>query len=162
MKKIFIFLGFLFAVFLGSGLFLYQKNQQVKKQFDVSPQVSFHDEQGIKIASFKVEIASTSAQHQKGLMHREDLAEDQGMLFIYQKEQSLSFWMKNTLIPLDIIYIGQDKKVVSVSANVQPCKEDPCSGYPSKGKASYVLEINGGLAEEFEIEKGTEVKINLP
>ena len=144
------------------ALFFYNNSQQVKKEFNTLPKVSFHNQDGNEIASFKVEIASTSIQHQKGLMHREYLPEDKGMLFVFKQEQPLSFWMKNTLIPLDIIYISQDKKVVSIRDNAQPCKKDPCSGYPSEGNAMYVLEINGGLTEKFGIEKGTKVEFNLP
>ena len=162
MKKRLIFLGFLFAVFLGAALFFYNNRQQVEKEFNTTPKVSFYNQQGDEIASFEVEIASTSAQHKRGLMHRENLPEDKGMLFIFKQEQPLSFWMKNTLIYLDIIYISKDKKVVSISANTPPCKKDPCPNYPSKGNAMYVLEINGGLTERFGIGKGTEVEFNLP
>jgi len=162
MKKIFIFLGFLFIVFIGMALFFYNNSQQVKKEFNTLPKVSFHNQDGNEIASFKVEIASTSIQHQKGLMHREYLPEDRGMLFVFKQEQPLSFWMKNTLIPLDIIYISQDKKVVSIRANALPCKKDPCPLYPSKEKAMYVLEVKADLAEKFGIEKGATVEFNLP
>ena len=164
MKKLVLYfcLFVLIVLIAFFSLLYFKKNQKMEENHPFYPQVSFYNQQGDEIAGFKVEIASTSAQHKIGLMHRENLPEDKGMLFIFKQEQALSFWMKNTLIPLDIIYISRDKKVVSISANTPPCKKDPCPGYPSKGNASYVLEINSGLAERFGIEKGAEVEINLP
>jgi len=163
MKKFALYfcLSVLFFLIIFFSLAYFKKNQIREEERNFYPQVSFYNDQGIKIASFKVEISSTSAQHKKGLMYRENLPKDEGMLFIFKQEQPLSFWMKNTLIYLDIIYISKDKKVVSVSVNTPPCKKDPCSGYPSKGNAMYVLEINGGLTEKFGIEKGTAVEFNL-
>lgn len=126
-----------------------------------TPRVYFY-KGGVEIASFDVEIASTAAQHRKGLMYRKNLPKNQGMLFIFEKERPLSFWMKNTLIPLDIIFISKDKKVVSIAFNALPCQKDPCPSYYSYKPAQYVVEINGGLAEKFGIKKGAEVKFNLP
>ena len=72
----------------------FKKNQIIEEKRRFYPQVSFYDDQEIKITSFEVEIASTSAQHKRGLMHRENLPEDKGMLFTFKQEQPLSFWMK--------------------------------------------------------------------
>lgn len=122
----------------------------------------FFDEKGNQLAVFNVELARNFIDRQQGLMHRNSLAKDSGMLFVFNNEQQLSFWMKNTLLSLDIIYISKDKKVVAVADNAKPCKKDPCPSYNSYQPAQYVLEINGGLAKNFGIKKGSRVEFNLP
>lgn len=108
---------------------------------------------------FKVELAKTPAEQAKGLMYRAELPEDHGMLFFFERDAPRTFWMKNTLIPLDMIFINSELKVVEVKANVPPCREDPCPTYPSV-PAMYVLEINGGLAEKKGIKVGSMVSLS--
>ena len=102
---------------------------------------------------FNVELAKTTEEKSKGLMFRESLDENKGMLFVYSKEGNYSFWMKNTLIPLDIIWIDSNDKVVYVKNNAQPCNET-CKVFSPGKNAKYVLEINGGLAEKLRINLG--------
>ena len=102
--------------------------------------------------SFDVEIAQTSEERAKGLMFRESMPENYGMLFVFDDDVPRSFWMKNTLIPLDMIFIDGNMTVVDVK-NAVPCKEDPCSTYSAHGK--YVLEINAGLAEKYGVKAGS-------
>ena len=92
-------------------------------------------------------------------MFREKLDADKGMLFIYEKEGKYPFWMKNTLIPLDIIWIDKNKEVVFISANAQPCKEDYCPSILPPENAKYVLEINGGVSEKIGLAIGEAVDI---
>lgn len=87
-------------------------------------------------------------------MFRESLAERHGMLFVFADEQPRSFWMKNMVIPLDMIFIDDDLTVVEVKRDVPPCAEDPCPSYKSP-PAKYVLEINAGLAREHDIDVGS-------
>jgi len=103
---------------------------------------------------FKVELASTKEQQIKGLMFREKLAEDFGMLFIYEKEDFYSFWMKNMKFPLDIIWANKNKKIVSIKKNIPPCQSEKCSGYKPLQKAMYVLEVNAGLTDKLNIKIG--------
>ena len=103
---------------------------------------------------FQVELAQTRIQRDKGLMYREKLDKDKGMLFIFDKEGIYPFWMKDTLIPLDIIWIDGNNKIVFISHNVQPCKSLICSSIIPPGPAKYVLEINAGLAVENQIKIG--------
>ena len=91
---------------------------------------------------FEVQIADTAQKRAQGLMYRENLKQDKGMLFVFEKEGFHSFWMKNTLISLDIIWINQNKEVVHAERNVLPCKEDLCPKYRPSQKALYVLEVN--------------------
>lgn len=99
---------------------------------------------------YKVEIADTTEKQEKGLMGRESLPEDQGMLFIYDEPQDLSYWMKNTLISLDIIFIDDDMEVVSVKQG-QPMSEEPIT----EDDVQYVLEVNSNSG----IEEGDQLVI---
>lgn len=106
------------------------------------------------IVGFNVEIARTAEERTRGLMFRNSLPEDKGMLFIFEDETDHHFWMKNTYIPLDLIFINSDLKVVGTYENATPMSEEPIHiGRPSK----YVLEINGGLSKRFNIDPDTRV-----
>jgi len=103
---------------------------------------------------FQVEIAATQAEQAKGLMFRKSLAPDRGMLFTYTRPQPASYWMKNTLIPLDIIYIQPDGRILSIVRNARPMDETPL---PSGGLVLGVLEIAGGRAAQLGILPGDRV-----
>lgn len=108
-------------------------------------------ENGSTKYTFHIEIARTDEETTKGLMYRTEVPRDSGMLFIFADESPRSFWMKNTLIPLDIIYFGKDGKFVSVAKNAQPCKQEEiwdCPTYSSEKPAQYVLETNAGRIDE--------------
>ena len=100
----------------------------------------------IRGVCFDTEIAVTDAERSRGLMYRDALAKDHGMLFVFPGEGLHRFWMKNTRIELDIIFIAADRRVVSISHRAQPCRKEPCDLYSPEGDAAYVLEIAGGLA----------------
>ncbi len=104
---------------------------------------------------FAVEIADTPESRARGLMERTDLAEGQGMLFVFDPPREVSFWMKNTPLPLDLIYIDRSGVVVRVAENATPYSEDRL---PSGAPVRAVLEINGGLAARFGIAAGSEVR----
>lgn len=97
---------------------------------------------------FYVELAATPEERNRGLMFRENLDLDKGMLFVFDKEGDYPFWMKNTLIPLDIIWINENKEVVFIKENAQPCGEQFCPEIEPAQNAKYVLEINGGQSEK--------------
>ena len=115
----------------------------------------------LKGEKFSVELAETSEKQALGLMFREEMAEDHGMLFIFPAEGMRRFWMKNTRIPLDILYFDAELKLVSVSENVRPCKTRNCPTYPSKGPARYVLELNAGKAAELGVQPGDLLELRL-
>lgn len=101
------------------------------------------------------EVADTAAEREQGLMFRESLADDQGMVFSYDEEQILTFWMKNTPLPLDIIFISADKIVVAVAADTIPYSEALISsGLP----AQYAVEVNAGFAARNHIVPGMGVE----
>jgi uncharacterized membrane protein (UPF0127 family) len=100
---------------------------------------------------FTVELAKTDAEREQGLMYRTQLAKNTGMLFLFDTEGIYPFWMKNTLIPLDIIWLNRDKKVVFIGKNNQPCKVVNCPVVNPQIGAKYVLEVNGGISQEMGI-----------
>ena len=101
-----------------------------------------------------IELARTEAEIEKGLMFRTRLPEENGMLFIFPDADVRYFWMKNTLVPLDMIFIAADGTIVSIQKNVQPCRTDSCQIYPSIYPAKYVLEVNGNFTEKNDIKIG--------
>lgn len=103
---------------------------------------------------FTVELAVTKAEQERGLMFRKSLAPDRGMLFAYNPPQRAAFWMKNTLIPLDILYIAPDGRVLSIARNAVPHDETPI---PSGGVVRGVIEIPGGRAAQLGILPGDRV-----
>lgn len=101
----------------------------------------------------QVEIADTPEERSRGLMFRTELPEGRGMLFIFEEQQVRSFWMKNTVIPLDILFFDAGGRLVSI-ATMEPCMEDPCLPYPSVGEAQYALEVPAGFVERHGIVEG--------
>lgn len=110
---------------------------------------------------FRTEIAETPEQQIRGLMFRTSIPDDFAMLFPYTEEDTRSFWMKNTLVPLDIIYLDRNKTVVDLYADVPPCRREPCPDYPSRKPAQYVLEIRGGLARVIGLKVGDRVVFGI-
>lgn len=108
-----------------------------------------------------VEIAETDEEKRQGLMFRESLDEDEGMLFIYDSEQELSFWMKNMLMPLDMLFINSDLEIIYIAENVPPCENSDCQSYSSPESCQYVLEINAGVSDKLNIKAGDRVVISL-
>jgi len=103
-------------------------------------------------ARFSVEVADDRAERNRGLMNREKLPMSAGMLFVYNAPTSVSFWMRNTLIPLDMIFMDSTGTVQRVHSNAVPLDQTPIFG---GNNIQYVLEINGGLAERMGIEVGS-------
>jgi uncharacterized membrane protein (UPF0127 family) len=108
-----------------------------------------------KVVDFKVEVVDTPASRERGLMFRMNLAHDRGMLFDFQEPQPVAFWMKNTFIPLDIIFISPDGEIINIARRAKPFDETPL---PSAGPIVGVLEINGGEADELGIGEGARVR----
>jgi uncharacterized protein len=106
-----------------------------------------------KVIAVRVEVADEPAQLSKGLMHRKILEEGTGMLFVFAEERLLSFWMKNTLLPLDVLFFSAEGSFVSW-ASMEPCSEDPCALYTSKATSRYALEVPLGFVEQYGIRAG--------
>gem|GEM_PF-1099151 len=110
---------------------------------------------------FYVELAVTPDERARGLMFRQQMNPERGMLFIFGEEGEYPFWMKNTLIPLDMIWINKDNEVVFISKNVQPCGSDFCPAINPGKKAMYVLELNGGVSDKIGLGVGDKVVFDI-
>jgi uncharacterized membrane protein (UPF0127 family) len=123
--------------------------------------VKFTTPGGTELLSLTCELADTSEERAIGLMNRTEMGEFEGMVFYYNPPREVAFWMKNTLIPLDMVFVGPDFIVKRVSqADPEPgVPDDQLTRYPSGEKVRYVIEMNQGLAEEFDIEPGVGVTV---
>jgi uncharacterized membrane protein (UPF0127 family) len=111
--------------------------------------------------AIEAEVADSPIKISRGLMRRRRLPKNAGMLFIFEDEVVRSFWMKNTLIPLDIIFVSKNLKIVHIAQYATPCKRSPCEKYDSIYPAKYVVEINGGLSEEMGLVPGDYIEMDL-
>jgi len=127
--------------FLALSLFLlFCSSQAGKKSF-----VKVYFPNGFAVTA---ELAITDEEREQGLMFREKLNADQGMLFIFEEEGIHSFWMKNMRFPIDILWLDIQKKIIHLEPNVPPCSSDPCPSYAPGASAMYVLELQSGCAEK--------------
>ncbi|NQX77898.1 DUF192 domain-containing protein [Gilvibacter sp.] len=153
MRRI-IYCGFTLALLLSSCKDTSDANKSV-----TTTEISFTKEGDLTIVKpdsigsiqIDIEVADNDYERQTGLMYRNSMEEKQGMLFIMDEERQQAFYMKNTRFPLDIIYVGSDQKVVSIQKNAQPLNT---SSLPSGAPAKYVLELNGGLTDKWNIKPG--------
>lgn len=107
---------------------------------------------------YEVEIADNDASRAQGLMFRDKMADGHGMLFIHDYEEPQAYWMKNTRIPLDILYFDTGRRLVTQQRDVPPCSAgDACPIYPSNAPARYVLELNAGQAAKLKLQDGSEI-----
>ena len=110
---------------------------------------------------YAIELADDDAERARGLMFRDAMAIDQGMLFIHDAEEPQAYWMKNTKIALDILYFDGRRKLVAQQRDVPPCSlGDACPSYPSDAPARYVLELNAGEAARLGLKDGAEMKFS--
>jgi uncharacterized membrane protein (UPF0127 family) len=116
------------------------------------PTIEIVSKSGVHV--FAVELARNDAERAQGLMFRKELPEGRGMLFDFQRDQEVSFWMKNTLIPLDMIFIRSDGRILRIAENTEPLSERQV---PSGGPVRAVLEVIGGTAKKLGIEPGDKV-----
>ena len=110
-------------------------------------------------AAITLELATDEETRAQGLMFRESLAPDRGMLFLFPDDGVYPFWMKNTLIPLDMIWIDESQTIRGVKTNVPPCRRDPCPSYDPLVKARYVLELAGGVGSRHHLAPGQKVQL---
>ncbi|MBT3866227.1 DUF192 domain-containing protein [Candidatus Woesearchaeota archaeon] len=138
-KLLYVLFGSLFVLFLASC--------------SAHPYILVDDEKVL------VEVVDEAIEMQKGLMFREELCDNCGMIFVFGSDMEHSFWMKNTLIPLDMVFINSENVVVDV-LHADPCEKDPCAHYVPKDKARYVLEVNKNTFDVSLIGTKVEIKIN--
>lgn len=131
-----------------------QPQQAEGRTIKLTRKVSFLTDKGDTISTVRVAVANTEAQRNEGLMDVHNLPENAGMLFLFKNEQPRSFWMANTPLPLDIIFINNKKVIVRIFRSAQPYSETNLnSGQP----AQYVVEVNGGYTVDHNITEGMKV-----
>jgi uncharacterized membrane protein (UPF0127 family) len=128
-----------------------KKQELPKINFVKQGEVYFQDTAKKLTTGIDVEIADTDDKRELGLMFRERMEDNQGMLFIFDKEEMQEFYMKNTLIPLDIIFVNAKKKIVKIHINAKPLDE---TDLPSMKPCLYVVEVNGGFSDKYKIKEG--------
>ncbi len=150
MRRRFLYLlgGFVFFLIAILGFSLFS-SPTVHAPSTLHP-LTLHPQSGADIP-LQVEWASTEQEREYGLMNRSFL--DHGMLFIFQNAQPMTFWMKNTLVPLDIVFFDANRAYIS-STTMQPCVADPCTLYPSAEPAQYALEMPAGFLQKTPVGKG--------
>ena len=114
----------------------------------------------LKSHRYSVEFAENEASREYGLMNRTEMADDHGMLFVFENDEPRAFWMKNTKIPLDMIFIDKNRKIVSIKHDAPPCVTDRCPAFMSEGPVRYVLELNGGQAAKLGLTAGDELIVH--
>ena len=152
-KKPFFTLLFFGIIFSGC------KNEDKPARVITTPEIEFKKEaevylvkpEGDTVQYLEVEIADDDYQRETGLMHRRSMEDNRGMLFMFEDEQPRGFYMKNTYIPLDLIFLNSRNQIVSIAKNAKP--EDP-STIPSEVPAQYVLEVNAGMTDLWNLQVG--------
>jgi len=146
----------LLIVFLGIIIFsgLVEKKTEKEYMFKKEGELSITDSSGNSKIRINIEIADTDFDRQLGLMFRRTMEENQGMLFNFPAEEMQSFWMRNTFIPLDLIFINSAKQIVTIIKNTEPLTD---SNHSSTKPAKYVLEVNAGFTEKYSISEGDRV-----
>jgi len=166
--RIRIIAAILLVVFAGYFIFRYisvknepannDVNKVTEKQmaftFRKQGELIFSDAKNKVISRIAIEIADDEDRRMTGLMFRDKMDENQGMLFLFLVEEQQAFWMKNTILPLDIIYINSKREVVSIQKNAEPYSE---RSLPSMKPAQYVLEVNAGYTDKYGIREGTRI-----
>ncbi|MFD0977812.1 DUF192 domain-containing protein [Salinimicrobium gaetbulicola] len=145
--------------FIGCKEEMKSPGKQVNTQlieFKKEGEVYLTNTSGDTLAHLEVEIADDTYQRETGLMYRQSLQENRGMLFIFDTEAQRGFYMKNTNIPLDLIFLDSDLKVVSIGKDAKPHSLETI---PSNEPAQYVLEVNAGLSDQWKLEPGD--RLNL-
>ena len=109
-----------------------------------------------------VELADTDEARARGLMFREQLATDRGMLFVFNEPAQWVFWMKNTKVALDILWINVEKRIVDIAEEVPGCIQEPCTQYQPSKDATYVLEVPAGSVKRLKLARGMRLAFTLP
>ncbi len=123
--------------------------------FRVEGTLAFVRADGSVIRSIEIEIAEDEATRQRGLMHRRQMTLDQGMLFLFAAPDNLKFWMANTMMPLDIMFVGADSQIVNIARRTKPLSRENVS---STALAQFVVEVRGGFSDRFGIDETVKIR----
>lgn len=132
----------------------YSQTAPAASEFVKEGELQLLSAKGDTIRKIDIELATNDTERAKGLMFRQSMTDGQGMLFIQDKEEPQSFWMKNTYISLDILYINQQNQIIKIAKMAQPHSE---VSIPSEKPAIYVLEVNGGFCDKYGVKEGDKI-----
>ncbi|MCI0472224.1 MAG: DUF192 domain-containing protein [Ignavibacteria bacterium] len=136
-----------------------QKQKEVTEpQFKNQGELTFLTVKGKELSKINIELADTERKRMQGLMYRKTMDENNGMLFVFPVSELQSFWMKNTPLPLDIMFVNENKEIVKIHSNTTPYSEQ---SYPSLKKAMYVVEVIAGYAEKHNISEGDKIEFKV-
>ena len=159
MKKLNIFVLFILIITIFLGLYKYYKEEEQKNMgFLNFKSAKLEISSNKKTHKFNVKVADNKSTRAYGLMHVKELEENVGMFFIYDHDSVISIWMKNTYIPLDILYIDSSNKIRNIRKNATPLSTNNMS---SIVPVKYVLEINGGLVDKLGIKEGDRISYQM-
>ncbi len=135
-------------------------NASIPSTISATPQQ--HNRSEVFIGGVKIyaDLADTPRKQADGLMWRPQLNESEGMLFVFGGEGNVSFWMKNMLVPIDVVFISSDMKIITVHKSVPPCPHNPCESYASSKPAKYALEVSAGFCERHGVQPGDSISIS--
>lgn len=154
-KTYFILAGIIAAViivlFIYPGFLNNENSEEVYYMFKKEGELTISDSTNTIKTKLDIEIADSEYERQLGLMKRVSLENNQGMLFIFSKEEFQSFWMRNTLLSLDMLFINANKRIVTIHKNTKVLSDQ---SYPSTAPAKYVLEVNAGFTDKFKVMMG--------
>lgn len=145
------------VLFLGSLIFsdlIFKKKDTEEYMFKKEGELVISDSTGSPRTKIDIEIADTEFDRELGLMMRKTMEENQGMLFIFPDAEPQSFWMRNTFIPLDMVFIDSSKQIITIRKNTRPLSD---TDYSSTGPAQYVLEVNAGFTDKYGIKEGDKI-----
>lgn len=131
-----------------------QATEETEYKFMKEGSLTFTDSLNNPITKIDIEIADTGDDRQNGLMYRKSMEMNQGMLFIFPVEELQSFWMRNTYLPLDMIFVNADKKIITIHKNTKTLSDQ---SYASTEPAQYVVEVNAGFADKYSLKTGDKI-----
>jgi uncharacterized membrane protein (UPF0127 family) len=142
-------------IFLAFPDLLKKRDYDDGYHFKKEGELTFYSADGVKKATIDIEIANTEYERELGLMKRKSMEENQGMLFIFPKEKMQSFWMRNTLISLDMMFVSAQKEIITIQKNTKVLSDQ---SYPSTKPAKYVIEVDAGFSARHNIKEGDKIR----
>lgn len=146
---------FLILFFIVKEFVITPESEMIEYPFTKEGELVFTDSSGVQKAKIDIEIADDEYQRELGLMNRKSMQENQGMLFIFPFERFQSFWMRNTFISLDMIFVDANKTIVTIHKNTQVLSDQ---SYPSSKPSKYVVEVIAGFTDKFNIQIGDKIE----
>lgn len=138
----------------GAGAPSSQPTEMPDPKFTKEGVLSFASASGAPIKTIDIEKADNDMERQFGLMYRRSMDDAQGMLFLFDKSEPQAFWMRNTIIPLDIMFVDENQVITTIHENAKPMNDN---SLPSKGDAKYVVEVNAGFAKKYGVKEGDKI-----